>query len=80
MDFRLLPLNFNLQGDRILIFLPGKFAMEGFFLLAFYNWTVFILNLDLIAKSLKSYIGLGLMAFGVGNGRRETSGLITVLI
>lgn len=54
--------------------------MEGFFLLAFYDWTVFILNLDLIAKSLKSYIGLGLMVFGVGNGRRETSGLITVLI
>ena len=41
---------------------------------------MFMLNLDLIAKPLKSSIGCGLTASGMGNGRRETLGFVNVLI
>lgn len=44
-DFRFIPLNFDLQGDRISVCLLGKLSMEGslygtrgFFSLAFYHW------------------------------------------
>lgn len=76
-DFRLIPLNFNLQ-DQISVFLPGQFVMEAgtyaiwsFLLLVIYSWNIFVLNLDLFAKSLKSYIEHGLVALGTGDGRRE---------
>lgn len=57
-DFGLIPFNFNLQGNRILVFLPEKFAMGGS------SYTIWLLPVDpALEGSLLSYSCLHVEGF-----------------